>query len=244
MSQSKEIQSAFGGADNMPANFNPQALMKSTAALPKTSNKPFLSFRDGEWTFGADHAEVEEGSLWAVNPNSFMFGLIEWCDSKAGAELMVPAGTKYSAEDLNLQFDPDDEDHRIAPQVSIDLYCVTGDDEGLEVNFKTSTRGGTDVINDLAIKIAKQAASNPDQPVAIISLEESSYRHKKYGKKYVPIFKLEDFDDYEFSATRASSDGKKTKSNPKKLAKAETPEKDDAVEEDHKPASRRRRSRK
>jgi hypothetical protein len=36
--------------------------------------------RTGHWVFGADQTEVEDGSLWAVNPFSFVHGYIAWGD--------------------------------------------------------------------------------------------------------------------------------------------------------------------
>ena len=131
------IVEAFGG--NLPTEFDPTALMQSTANLPASTDKPYLTFKDGEWTYGAEANECDPSSLWAVNPVSFKFGYIEWLDSKAGGELLVPMGQPYSQSDLVLQFDPENTDHRIAPQIAVELMCLSGDDEGLEVLYKTST---------------------------------------------------------------------------------------------------------
>lgn len=200
------LTEAFGGAKNLPTAFSPQALMQSTAAIPKTTDKPYLVFKDGEWTFGQDAAECDPDAVWAVNPHSFHFGLIEWLDSVAGGEILVPAGTPYRADELVCQLDTSNPDHRIVPQIAVDLYCCNGDDEGLQVCFKTSTRGGVDALNKLAQAIAKQGVEDPDRIVAIVSLGESSYMHKKYKRKtYVPILDLVRFDDFELSETRGDA---------------------------------------
>jgi len=209
-----ELQKAFGGS--MPTTFDPASLMQSTAKLPVSSDKPYLSFKDGEWTYGSEMAEVESKSLWAVNPNSFHFGLVEWCDGTVGAEILVPAGTNYSIKDLELEFDPNDpkvKEHSVGPHIAVDLYCTTGDDEDVQVQFKTSTRGGVDALNKLAQKISKQAIDDPDNVVALITLESSSYMHKKYRRKtYAPILNIKSFDNFELS-------GLKKKPSPNKSTK-------------------------
>jgi len=43
----------------------------------------------GDWVFGADQTEVDEGTLWAVNPFSFVHGYIAWGDGEVLGEKMV-----------------------------------------------------------------------------------------------------------------------------------------------------------
>jgi hypothetical protein len=45
--------------------------------------------KTGHWVFGADQTEVEDGSLWAVNPFSFVHGYIAWGDGEVLGEKMV-----------------------------------------------------------------------------------------------------------------------------------------------------------
>lgn len=196
---SQALAKAFGGGDNLPTAFSPKALMQSTAAIPKSSDKPYLIFKDGEWTFGVDAAEIEDGAIWAVNPHSFMFGLIEWLDSEPGGEILVPAGTAYSVNDLVLKHDPEDPDHRIAPQIAVNLFCTNGTDKGLQVHFKTSTRGGVDALNGLAMAIAKQGQQDNENIVALVKLSSSHYMHKKYKRKtYVPVIELIEFVGFDY----------------------------------------------
>ena len=195
---SNDIVSAFGGS--LPETFNPNALLNAAARLPQTGDKPYLVFRDGEWTFGVEQAEIDpENDVWAINPNSFMFGLIEWCESTAGGEILVPAGQDYSPADVPRKFE-DDPESRVVPQVACDLYCVSGNYPGQQVNYKTSTRGGTSVLNKMAKMIAAQYAVDQQNIVPIVTLDSDSYIHKKYNRKtYVPIMALAFWDDMEFS---------------------------------------------
>lgn len=194
---SNDLIKAFGGS--LPQEFNPSTLLEAAARLPQTGDKPYMMFRDGEWSFGVDHAEVdEEKDVWAINPNSYQFGLIEWCEGQAGGEILVPAGMDYSVADVPRKYE-DEPEARISPQVAVDMMCVGGSYVGQQVNFKTSTRGGTSALNNLANDIARQYKQDEDNIVPIIKLESDSYVHKKYNRKtYVPILALQFWDNLQF----------------------------------------------
>lgn len=227
---SNDLIKAFG--DSLPAQFNPNALLEATSRLPTTGDKPYLMFKDGEWSFGVDHAEVDEDDVWAVNPNSFQFGLIEWCEGQAGGEILVPAGMDYSPADVARKF-PDEPEARLSPQIAVDMLAVGGNYVGQQVNFKSSTRGGTSALNNLAKDIAGRYQSDPESIVPVVRLYSDSYVHKKYNRKtYVPIIEILFWDDMEFTKAR------------KKFGEIESPsEKPDAKQEEPEPARRRRRVR-
>jgi hypothetical protein len=46
-------------------------------------------YKTGHWVFGADQTEVEDDSTWAVNPFSFVHGVIAWGDGEVLGEKMV-----------------------------------------------------------------------------------------------------------------------------------------------------------
>ena len=256
MTDAKEIANAFGG-ENLPTSFNPAALMASAAKLPRTSANPFLSFADGEWTYGASHDECEKDALWAVDPRSFGNGLMEWCDGKPGGEVYVPMGTPFSENDVHFKHDPDHPKWALSSQIGCTLKCITGEDEGLLVLYKTSTKGGVDVLASLAEEIGKAAlGEEPDFYVPVLTLEFSSYRHKKYGKNYVPVLKVQTWDDMDLTRTLgeridedepAPEPEKKSRGTSKRATKAAAKkvEKEDVADaseaEDAPPARRRRR---
>jgi hypothetical protein len=45
--------------------------------------------KTGHWVYGADQTEVEDDSIWAVNPFSFVHGYIAWGDGVVLAEKMT-----------------------------------------------------------------------------------------------------------------------------------------------------------
>jgi hypothetical protein len=191
-----DLIKAFGGS--LPQGFDPATLLEAAARLPQTGDKPYMMFRDGEWSFGVDHAEVDEDDLWAINPNSYQFGLIEWCEGQAGGEILVPAGMEYSVAEVPRKFQ-DEPEARISPQVAVDMMCVAGNYRGQQVNYKTSTRGGTSVLNNLANDIARQYKNDDESIVPVVKLESDSYIHKKFNRKtYVPVLSLQFWDNLQF----------------------------------------------
>ncbi len=243
---SKEIAAAFGGGDNLPTAFSPQALMASAAKLPKTSENPFLSFKDGEWTFGASQDECEAGALWAIDPTSFGNGLMEWCDGKPGGEVYVPMGAPFDADDVSFKHDPKHPKWALPHQVGCVLVCLNGTEKGLKVLYKTSTKGGVDCLAGMATKIGQAAqGESPDNYVPVVTLEFSTYRHKTYGKKWVPVLKVQAWDDINISTTLAELDAEaKPSGTSKKAAKAAAQSEETTAEtegEEAPPPARRRR---
>ncbi len=178
--------------------FDPVALKRSADAFDANGANDYLSFRDGRWEHGADRIELSGSSRWAVNPHSFKFGLMEWYNGEAGAELMVPAGVAYATGDLERRYcNPDDPtQHRISPQISVDVKCVGGENEGLQLTYKTSTKGGVDALNKLAQDIAGQGVRDADHIVAVVTLSTEHYTHRKHKRKtYVPVFNIHYFDN-------------------------------------------------
>jgi hypothetical protein len=141
------------------------------------------------WIYGADETEVEAGSRWAVNPYSFCHGYIAWGEGSPLAEKMVaiseplpeqgpvPAGATRGWE----------------YQLGFSMKCVSGEDEGLEVRYAASSTGGKLAMQALGIAVGTQVETDQDNPVAIVTLESDSYKHKKYGKVNTPVFRIVEF---------------------------------------------------
>ena len=70
------------------------------------------------------------------------------------------------------------------------LKCMSGEDEGMETSFKTSSAGGKRAIQTLADAIIGQINADQSKPVPVCVLETESYQHKKYGKIFTPVFKV------------------------------------------------------
>ena len=143
----------------------------------------------GDWVFGADQTEVDDGTLWAVNPFSFVHGFIAWGDGEVLGEKMVsvsqplpemepaPAGAKRGWE----------------TQVGMSLKCISGPDTGLEVRYNVTSVGGKRAVQGLAVAIAQQVESDQTKPVPVVTLKRDHYTHKSYGKIYTPVFEVQEW---------------------------------------------------
>jgi len=151
--------------------------------------------KTGHWVFGADQTEIEDGSTWAVNPFSFVHGYIAWGDGEVLAEKMVSVSEPLP----NIDVAPPGAKKGWETQVGMSLKCLTGDDEGMEARYTTTSVGGKRSVQTLALAIAAQVEKDQSKPVPIVKLKKDHYTHKSYGKIFTPVFEVVEW---------ASMDGK------------------------------------
>ena len=142
--------------------------------------------KTGHWVFGADQTEVEDGSSWAINPFSFVHGVIAWGDGEVLGEKMVSVADPLP----ELDEAPPAAKRGWEKQVGMSLKCITGDDKGMEARFSTTSVGGKRAVQELAIKIADQVDKDQTKPVPVVRLNKEHYQHKSYGRIYTPIFEV------------------------------------------------------
>ena len=142
--------------------------------------------KTGHWVFGADQTEAESDATWAINPFSFIHGFIAWGDGEVLGEKMVsvsqplpemdaaPAGAKRGWE----------------TQVGMSLKCLSGEDNGMEARFSSTSVGGKRAVQTLAVAIANQVEADQSKPVPVVRLKKDHYAHKSYGKIYTPVFEI------------------------------------------------------
>ena len=151
--------------------------------------------KTGHWVFGADQTEIEDGSTWAVNPFSFVHGYIAWGDGEVLAEKMVSVSEPLP----NIDVAPPGAKKGWETQVGMSLKCLSGDDEGMEARYTTTSVGGKRSVQTLALAIAAQVEKDQSKPVPIVRLKKDHYTHKSYGKIFTPVFEVVEW---------ASMDGK------------------------------------
>ena len=142
--------------------------------------------KTGHWVFGADQTEVEDDSLWAVNPFSFVHGYIAWGDGEVLGESMVSVSEPLPEPPPA----PPQARKGWEKQVGLSLKCISGEDTGLEVRYTTTSVGGKRGVQTLAVAIAEQVEKDQDKPVAIVRLGKEHYQHKSYGRIYTPVFEV------------------------------------------------------
>lgn len=143
----------------------------------------------GHWVFGADQTEVEDGSIWAINPFSFVHGYIAWGDGTVLGETMVPVSEPLPETGPA----PEGAKRGWEMQIGMSLACTNGEDEGLQARYTVTSVGGKRAVQGLALAIADQADKNPEKPVAMVELKKEHYQHKSYGRIYTPVFDIVDW---------------------------------------------------
>jgi len=139
--------------------------------------------KTGHWVYGADQTEVEDGATWAVNPFSFIHGFIAWGEGEVLGEKMVSVSEPLP----DMGAPPPNAKRGWEVQVGMSLKCMSGEDEGLDVRFSTTSVGGKRAVQALAVAIAAQVEADQAKPVPVVELKRDHYTHKSYGKIFTPV---------------------------------------------------------
>lgn len=185
-----------------------QGLQNVQSGIRVAGGEPILRMgRDGIWIYGADNVEVEGGSTWAINPMSLTHGFICWKvipeNSKEKAELLGEE-TRSMFQPLPNKDSLPDYGHPWAEVLSVQLKCVSGEDEGEQTLFKTSSTGGLRAMKELIGSIMEAIDKHPDTPVPVVQLKCDSYQHKQWGKTYFPVIAIESWVSMEGVADEAA----------------------------------------
>jgi hypothetical protein len=142
--------------------------------------------KTGHWVFGADQTEVEEDSIWAVNPFSFIHGFIAWGDGEVLGEKMVGVSEPLPEQDIA----PPGAKRGWETQIGMSLKCTGGEDKDMEARFTTTSVGGKKAVQALGVAIATQVEKDQSKPVPLVRLKKDHYVHKSYGRIYTPVFEV------------------------------------------------------
>lgn len=176
----------FAGA-NLPSVKSLSSALRSMEADVAPGGMVILKMdKTGHWVFGADQTEVEDDSIWAVNPFSFVHGYIAWGEGVVLAEKMAPVSDPLPETGPA----PDGAKRGWEMQVGMTLACTSGEDEGMQARYTVTSVGGKKAVQALAIAIAEQVDTNPDKPVPLVRLKKEHYQHKSYGRIYTPVFDI------------------------------------------------------
>jgi len=181
--------SKFAGAGLPSVQSLASTLRKIEADVGPTGMVIIKMDKAGHWVYGADQTEVEDGSLWAVNPFSFVHGYIAWGDGTVLAEKMVPVSEPLPETGPS----PEGAKRGWEMQIGMTLACTSGEDEGLQARYTVTSVGGKRAVQTLALAIADQAEKNPAAPVPLVELKKEHYQHKSYGRIYTPVFDIVDW---------------------------------------------------
>jgi hypothetical protein len=185
LQQSKAKSQLPAGLSNM------SAALRQSAKQTGTGSDPYLKCAKGEWIYGADDTEVEEDSLWAVNPLSFEHGWVAWGSKERKnegvnvGEIMVPAVQPLPDELALPEVNGD-----WSKSISFQLSCVSGEDEGTQVLYKANSHGAKKAYAVILELIVDKIDAGDSEIVPIVLLETDSYKHATYGKIHTPILEV------------------------------------------------------
>lgn len=170
------------------------AKFKQTRPMSGDGSLYLKMAKDGEWSYGAEEEVPEDGSKWAVNPHSVQQGYICWSTNEEDNgppldEVMYDVGDDVPPISQMTHT----ENGKWTDQLAVAMQCVSGDDKGLDVIYKTNSKSGVRELNALVDKILAQAAKDPQNIVPLVTLGHDSYKHKKYGKIYTPELTVVDW---------------------------------------------------
>ncbi len=177
---------AFAGANLPSVTTLADSLRKITTETGGAGMVIIKMDKTGHWVFGADQTEVEDDAKWAVNPYSFIHGFIAWGEGEVLGEKMVSVAQPLP----EMESAPPGAKRGWEGQYGFSLKCISGEDEGMEARFTTTSVGGKKAVQALAVAIATQVEKDQTKPVAVIELGKDHYQHKSYGRVYTPVFKV------------------------------------------------------
>jgi hypothetical protein len=179
----------FAGA-NLPAVTSLTTALRQIAEPAQEMGVAILKMdRTGHWVYGADQTEVDDGSLWAVNPFSFVHGWIAWGVGEVLGEKM----TSVSNPLPELEEPPRGAEKGWEKQVGFSLQCISGADKGQVVRYSATSVGGKKGVTALAAELAVQVEKDQTKPVPVVLLKKEHYQHKQYGRIYSPIFEVQEW---------------------------------------------------
>lgn len=192
-------ETGTGTALSTGAEYDPYAAYGESATRGLGT---LLKFAKGHWSLGKEGAAVHEGARFFVNMQGLRVGWQRWDEGRPTDEIMMPitGGEKPPLRSTLGDHDKElwEEDSSGKPrdpwQFTNELPLVSADD-GEEVLFTTSSKGGINAIGELCVAYSKGRKMKPEGAVPVIEIGTSSYKHsdKTFGTIYTPTLKLVDW---------------------------------------------------
>jgi len=181
--------------NNLPARLTDLAEgLADSADSAGFGDGAYMSFKKGDWMYGSEEQEVDLAGRWAINPEGFMHGWIGWGDKahdtaseKLGEELTpatVPLSPEASLPAIQGEW---------SKQMAMQMLCLDGADEGVKVQFSSSSAGGMKFYATLVRAVVSKLNANDAKCCPVVLLGSDTYKHKEYGKIYNPTATIVDY---------------------------------------------------
>ena len=247
-------------------------LANVSKSAPTVGGLPILKVgKDRIWRYGSGDVELQEGSIWAVNPLTIKHGYVCFASDESSlsgllGEELVPMNEAKPDPSGLATYDKSSWKSCIA----IEMRCTNGEDEGVEVVYKPSSVSGVDAAAKLIDAVVEHIGVEPSELVALVTFDADSYKHKKHGIIVTPEINVEGWTTLEALETETEAEPEKraaitkepeaekpaaTKAKPRTRARAKAAPAEDVVDaevveeepaaaevdEGPKPTARRRR---
>ena len=172
----------------LPADFGAnlmQGIERTRSTIGVGTGKAYMRLsKGGEFIYGSDNVEVQEGSHWAVNCASLEHGWVCW----GGGSLL---GQIMASVQLDMPTRPPSiEAFSFVPQFGMELACINGDDKGVEVVYRNNSNGYKKGFDKLLADIRGRYPLDQHYYWPIVELISTHYQSKQYGRIYEPVFKV------------------------------------------------------
>jgi hypothetical protein len=162
-----------------------KGIEQTRSTITTGGGKPFLRLtRAGDYIYGPQNIDVQDGSQWAVNLAALEHGWVCWGDGELLGQIMVDVRLPQPARPMPLEGYP------FEAQFGMGLACISGEDKGLEVIYKNNSLGYKKAFDQILADIRARYPLDQQFYWPVIELKTSSYPHKKYGQIFEPIFKV------------------------------------------------------
>lgn len=229
-----EVVKAGGGGALAGIAALKKNLMRVRANIQTGSGSEYLRFlTDGNWVHGKSNTEIVKGKArLAINPMQIKTGFTCWTDydkkkNECLGEVLVPLG--QTVDPLSL------EDHspwQWKPIMSFDLRIVGGKEDGKQLTWKPSSKGGLDMAGAIIDAIMVQMDEDEAHPVPVITLGSDFYEHSQWGRTYTPDFEIVAWLSMEGEAAAEEEEEEEEEEKPVRTRKPKPPVVEEEDEED------------
>jgi hypothetical protein len=190
----------------LPANFG-ENLMKGISETRSTmtqneGGKMLLRLtKAGQWIYGQENIAVEPDSHWAVNLASLCRGWVCWGDGELLGQIMASVQVERLPQPAPI------DNYSFVEQFSLELTCISGEDDGQLVLYKNNSDGFKQAFEKLIANVQQQWAADPVYYWPVITMKEESYMNKRYGQIFKPLLPVVAWCDSEGNYSKADSGG-------------------------------------
>lgn len=185
-----EVAKTGGGLPSNITNMAAALAQSSVSAGAAGGGELYMTFsKFGEWCYGAEKTETEEGSVWAINPQGFTHGFIAWDQSNTSngptGEVMVPA-----TQPMPLESELPEVKGDWTKAIGVQLHCTSGEDEGAQSVWKANSLGARKAYAEILQAVIARIGEGVAEIVPLVELKADSYIHKTYGKIFTPVVEI------------------------------------------------------